>query len=155
MTDRKQLEQFLINRRPWIVMQTFEEEYVLGLLREISVDAQLELWIWSATDGLRDGLLSGSTPVANTEKAGAALYSLTRDRRPPGMYVMLDLGPHLKDERTMRCLREAVDELAKGGSQLVMIDSCETLPPVVLAGATKFVPSLPDEQEIRDILTST
>jgi len=155
MTDRKQLEQFLINRRPWVVVQTFEEDYVLGLLREIAVDTQLELWIWSATDGLRDGLLSESAAVANTEKAGAALYSLTRERRRPGIYVMLDLGAHLKDERTMRCLREAVDELAKAGSQLVMIDSCETLPAVVLAGATKFVPSLPDEQEIQEILTST
>jgi len=41
MTDRKQLEQFLINRRPWVAVQTFEEEYVLGLLREIAVDMQL------------------------------------------------------------------------------------------------------------------
>jgi AAA+ superfamily predicted ATPase len=155
MTDRKQLEQFLINRRPWILMQTFEEEYVLGLLREIALEMQLELWIWSATDGLRDGLLSGSVPVANTDKAGAALYSLTRDRRRPGIYVMLDLGPHLKDDRTLRCLREAVDELAKGGSQLVMIDCCQTLPAVVVADATKFTPSLPDEQEIQEILTST
>jgi AAA+ superfamily predicted ATPase len=155
MTDRKQLEQFLINRRPWVAVQTFEEEYVLGLLREIAVEMQLELWIWSATDGLRDGVLSGGAPIPDTEKAGAALYFLSRERRNGGIYVMLDLAPQLKDDRTMRCLREAVDELAKGGSQLVMIDACDTAPPLVAAAATKFTPSLPDEKEIHDILSTT
>src|SRR4051812_16322162 len=104
MTDRKQLEQFLINRRPWVAVRTFEEEYVLGLLREIAVEMQLELWTWSATDGLRDGLLAGGAPVPNTDKAAVALYFLSRERRRPGIYVMLDLGPHLKDDRTLRCL---------------------------------------------------
>ncbi|HEY8748329.1 MAG TPA: AAA family ATPase [Tepidisphaeraceae bacterium] len=155
MTDRKQLEQFLINRRPWVAVQTFEEEYVLGLLREIAVDMQLELWIWSATDGLRDGLLSGGAPVANTDKPAAALYFLSREQRKPGVYVMLDLGPHLKDDRTLRCLREAVDELSKSGCQLVMIDQCDTLPPLIGATASRFVPSLPDEKEIHEILTTT
>ena len=155
MTDRQRLEQLFITRHPLVAIQTFEEQYVLQLCREIAVDAQFEMWLWSATEGLREGLLAGSTPIPDTDHAAAALYLLSRERRPQGLYVMLDVVGYLKDDRTLRCLREAVQQLAAAGSQLVLIDPSDALPPVVESAAARFVPSLPDEQELQSILRST
>ena len=155
MTDRQRLEQLFVTRHPLVTVQTFEEDYVLGLLREIATDIRCELWTWSATDGLRDGLLANGTPIADTDKAAPVLYFLSRERRNPGIYVMLDMAGYLKDDRVLRCLREAVAKLGQSGSQIVMIDQSDVLPPVVCALAARFVPSLPDEGELQSLLKTT
>ena len=155
MTDREHFEQLFVSHHPLVAVQTVEEEYVLQTLREMAVELQIELWVWSATDGLREGLLAGSQPVADTDHPAAALYLLGRDRRKQGIYVFLDLVGCLKDDRTLRCLREAVDKLAEAGSQTILIDQSDALPPVVAAMAARVIPSLPDEKEIQDIIRGT
>jgi ATP-dependent 26S proteasome regulatory subunit len=155
MTDRENLEQLFVSRRPLVAVQTFEEEYVLVLLRELAVELQCELWTWSSTDGIREGLLAGSPAVPDTDHAAAALYWLSREDRRQGIYVFLDAAGFLKDERTLRCLREATDRLAQTGSQIVLLDQSDSLPPVVGALAARFIPSLPDEAEIHQIISST
>ncbi|HXE51520.1 MAG TPA: AAA family ATPase [Tepidisphaeraceae bacterium] len=155
MTDRQKLEQLYLTRHPVVTIQTFEEEYVLGLYREIAVEGQCELWIWSATDGLHDGLVANSTPIADTDKPAPALYFLSRERRKPGIYVMLDLAGYLKDDRVLRCLREAIANLGKTGCQVIMIDQSDALSPVITSMAARFVPSLPDEEELQTLLKTT
>jgi AAA+ superfamily predicted ATPase len=154
-SDAQRLEQLFHTHHALVTVQTFEEEYVLTLLRELAVQVQCELWTWSATDGLREGLLSGSAPLADTDHASAVLYLLAREQRSRGIYVMLDLAPQLKDERTLRCLREAVEMIARAGSKIVLVHASDAVPPVVSALAARFVPSLPDCQEIEGIIRST
>jgi SpoVK/Ycf46/Vps4 family AAA+-type ATPase len=155
MTDREQLQQFFVSRCPLVATRTFEEDYVLGLLRELVVELQSEIWVWSATDGIREGLLAGATPIPDTDKPAAALYMLSHERRETGIYVFLDLAGHLRDERTLRCLREAIEHLGKSGSQVFLIDQSDALPPVIASTAARFVPSLPDAKEIQEILKRT
>jgi len=155
VTDRQRLEQLLLTRHPCVAVQTFEEEYVLGLLSETAVERGWDLWMWTVSHGLRDGLLAGSPSVPDTEHPAAALFLLGRDRRKQGIYVMLDLAGHLKDERTLRVLREAIARLSEGGSQVVLIDHEEKLPDVICAIAARFVPSLPDDAELEAIIKST
>lgn len=155
MTDRESLEELFLARHPLVVVQTFEEEYVLTVLGELAVDRQLDMWTWSASEGMHDGLLSGSPAVADTEHAAAALYWILQQSQRPSLFVFCDLVGHLKDERTLRCLREAADRVAQSGSQLILLDHNDALPPVVAARAAKFVPSLPDEHEIESIIRST
>lgn len=154
-SDSQRLEQLFRTHHALVTVQTFEEEYVLTLLRELAVQVQCELWTWSATDGLREGLLSGSAPLADTEHAAAVLYLLAREQRTRGIYVMLDLAPYLKDECTLRCLRDAVEMISRAGSQIVLVHASDAVPPVVSALAAPFVPSLPDCQEIEGIIRST
>jgi ATP-dependent 26S proteasome regulatory subunit len=156
MTDRESLEELFLARHPLVAIQTFEEEYVLTVLGELAIERQLDMWIWSATEGMRDGLLSDSPAVADTEHAAAALYWLTQQQtQRAGLFVFCDLAGHLKDERTLRCLREASDRLAHAGSQLVLLDHSDALPPVIEARAARFVPSLPDEHEIESLIRDT
>ena len=155
MTDREQFEHLFVSHHPVVAVQTTEEQYVLELLREMSLEMQCELWVWSATDGLRDGLLAGTRPIADTDHAAAALYLLGREPRKQGIYIFLDLLGYLKDDRTLRCFREAVDKLAESDSQLILIDTSDALPPAVSALAARVTPSLPDEKEIQDIIRTT
>lgn len=155
MTDRESLEELFLARHPLVVVQTYEEEYVLSVLGEMAVERQLDMWTWSATEGIRDGLLSGSPAIADTEHAAAALYWILQQNARPALFVFCDLIGQLKDERALRCLREAADYVAKSGGQLVLVDHSDALPPVVAARAAKFVPSLPDEHEIESLIRNT
>jgi ATP-dependent 26S proteasome regulatory subunit len=155
MSDRQSLEELFLARHPLVAIQTFEEEYVLTVLGEMAIERQLDLWMWSATEGIRDGLLSDSPAIADTEHAAAALYWILQQSRKAALFVFCDLAGHLKDERTLRCLREAADRAAQSGGQLVLVDHTDALPPVVAARAARFVPSLPDEHEIESLIRST
>jgi SpoVK/Ycf46/Vps4 family AAA+-type ATPase len=156
MTDRQTLEELFLARHPLVAIQTFEEEYVLTVLGELAVERGLDLWMWSATEGLRDGLISGSQPIPDTDHAAAALYwILQQQSERAALYVFCDLAGLLKDDRTLRCLREALDRLGRAGSQVILLDPADALPPVLAARATRFVPSLPDEEEIESIIRNT
>ncbi len=155
MTDRDRLEELIVARHPCVWIQTNEEEYVLGMLREIAIELQRDLWLWTVSLGVRDGMLSGSPAVADTEHPAAALYYLSRTRQKPGLCVMIDLIGHLKDERTLRLLREAVQRLGESGSQIILLDHREDLPPVISAVATRFEVSFPDEKELEGVIKET
>jgi hypothetical protein len=71
------------------------------------------------------------------------------------MYVMLDLAGHLKDERTLRTMREALQKVDAFGGNLVLLDPHEDLPPAVGAIATRFEVSFPDAQELEGIVRQT
>src|SRR4051794_35349374 len=121
--DQSELDRLIAARHTCISITTPEEDYVLALLGEIAVERGMEMSVWSVTTGLREGLLSGATPAAGTEHPAAALYTISQggpqlpQGQTPGMYVMLDLAGHLKDERTMRALREAVAKVSASGGR--------------------------------------
>jgi AAA+ superfamily predicted ATPase len=156
MTDLEHVNQLLTARHPCVAVSTFEEDYVLGLLRQAAVERGLELWLWSVSRGLSDGLLADSPPVLNTEHPAAALYHVARQQSfRPALYVTVDLADHLKDGRTLRLLREVVEQMERTGSTLFMIDHQEELPPVVESLATRMRVSFPEERELESILRET
>ena len=156
MTDQQRFEQLVLAKHPCVHIVTYEEDYALQTVRHAAVENGWDLWLWTVTGGLRDGLLENSASVADTEHPAAALYHLCRDRAGKrGLFVMLDLAGHLKDERTLRTLREGVAKLAKGGCTLVLIDQHDEVPPVVKASVTRLEVSFPDEPELVEIVKRT
>src|SRR3954469_23138384 len=155
-SDRDELDRLITARHACIAISTTEEDYVLTMVRELAVERGLELWVWSVTQGLREGLLSGSPPSPDSEHPAAALYLITQGRPQGqhGIYVMLDLAGHLKDERTLRAFREAAGKMDQSGSRMILIDHAE-LPPAAAAVATRFEVSLPDEDELEQLVKST
>lgn len=153
MNDQEQFERLLLCKSPCVSIVTFEEDYALSIVRAAAIEMHMDLWQWSISSGLRDGLLQSSASLADTEHPAAALYRIGQGDLQ-GLFVMLDLAPHLKDERTRRLLRETVDNLARRGLMLVLIDSCEELPPIVSALSIRMELSLPDEKEIEELIRS-
>src|SRR5215213_2376156 len=122
MTDLEQINQLITARHPCLAITTFEEDYVLGLLRQAAVERGLELWLWSITRGVRDGLLADSRAVPETDHPAAALFHMGQFADQPHkqvLFVTVDLADHLKDGRTLRLLREALDRMAQIGGTIV------------------------------------
>ena len=156
LTDQQRFEQLVRARHPCVSIVTFEEDYALGVVRHAAVENGWDCSVWTVTNGLRDGLVEGTVRVPDTDHPAAALYHLCRQARArQALFVMLDLAGHLKDERTLRTLREAVAKLSGCGCTLVLIDQTDEVPPVVKASSTRMEISYPDEQELTAIVKST
>lgn len=155
MNDFDQLRRLLTARHPAIVLPTVEEDHALKLLAELAIDMPRHMWLWSVTRGLRDGIVADSLSVANTEHPAGALVYVAANVQPGAMYVFCDLAGHLKDERTLRALRDAIDAAAAAGATLILLDPRDDMPPVVSALATTGEISLPDEKELEDIIRQT
>ncbi len=60
MNDYAELEQLVRLGHVCISIHTFEEDYALGVLRELSLQMNRPLWLWSVSGGVQDGLLSSA-----------------------------------------------------------------------------------------------
>lgn len=154
MTDREHFARLLSCRHPCISILTCEEEYALLTVREASVEAGKDVWLWSMNGGLRDGLIASGISMADTDHPAAALFRIAKDDMK-GVFVFLDIAGHLKDERTRRSLRDAIDKCARTCSTIVLIDASDELPIAIGSVATRFELSLPAEKEIEDLIRST
>jgi hypothetical protein len=153
-TDHERLGQLLAAGHPCISIATFEEDDAMDLVRRLAMDSGLPMSQWSINQGVRDGLLARSGAVADSEHPAAALYHLGQQSRPC-IAVMFDIAAHLRDERTLRMLREVIARFRETGGHLVLIDHLDQLPPVIRAQAVCFELSLPDEKELEQILKAT
>ncbi|KAA0223972.1 MAG: AAA family ATPase [Planctomycetota bacterium] len=72
--------------------------------------------------------------------------------RDPTIAVLLDLVTHLREDRTLRLLRNLIRKCQSSDLQLVLIDHREDVPAVLLDWATRFEVSLPDAEEIERLL---
>jgi ATP-dependent 26S proteasome regulatory subunit len=155
MPDRNDLELLINARHGCITIGTADEEYVLGIFREIAVSTGRDLWMWTVTGGLRDALLAGANPVPDTNHVAAALVYLIEQIAPGPLCVLLDLPGHLKDETVLRTFREAVAHCEKTGGTLALVHTPVELPPAVAAVATEFDVSFPDREELAALLKET
>ena len=155
MNDQQRLEQLMRARYACVAILSTEEEYVLGLVRDTASQMRGDLWLWSIVRGVHDGLIADSKPVPDTEHPAAALYHFAYRLQAPAICATLDLAGHLQDARTLRMLHDLIDRFREGGNHLVMIDHEDRLPPALLAEATRFEISLPDEKELDTIVRDT
>jgi SpoVK/Ycf46/Vps4 family AAA+-type ATPase len=154
MSDIDELNKLFACRHPCVSIQTYEESQALEIVRQAALQRGCDLWLWSISTGLRDGLLENGPSIAETENPAAALYRIVKDKFK-GIIVMLDLCGSLREERAKRLLRDAIEAAQRNGSTLVLIDGEGTLPAVIAAMSTRFDLSLPAEPELDELVRST
>lgn len=154
MTDQDRFIQLVQARHPCVSIVTYEEDYALSVVRQAAIESGWDLSLWTVTNGLRDGLIENAPSIPDTDHPAAAMYHLCRERVKKGIFVMLDLAGHLKDERTLRTLREAGAQMARCNSTLVLIDQNDDLPLVIKSTTTRMQISFPDENELIDLVKS-
>jgi ATP-dependent 26S proteasome regulatory subunit len=153
--DLHKLEQLISARHPLISILTFEEEYALRVVSEVAMPRG-NLWVWSCATGVVDGLIKSSAALPDTENAAAALFRIWSDPNMKGTFVFLDLAGHLKDEKTLRLLRELCNKVsADPQSSVILIDASENLPAVIAGIAAKLELSYPGEEELLEIVRAT
>jgi ATP-dependent 26S proteasome regulatory subunit len=155
-TDIDRLEQLVASRHACISILTFEEEHAVNAAREVAMTRGCDLWTWSCSTGLRDGLMKEAVAIRDTEHPAAALYFLLTNPAMRGIVAMLDLGTHLRDDKTLRLLRDLLSRDAEPGRlSVVLIDSTQNLPAVISGTAAKVELSFPGEAELLVIVRTT
>jgi SpoVK/Ycf46/Vps4 family AAA+-type ATPase len=154
MDDIERFEQLINAGYCCISIVSHEEQYALEITQKAALSQKRGMWIWSIAGGIREGLLSDSPFIADTESPAAGLRQLT-DIREGSICVTLDLADHLKSGLALRALRDLIDCFEKNGNTLVMIDSADKLPEVIKAFAKPFEISLPDRKELKEIVRKT
>ena len=150
MTDAQRLGEMFQSQHACISITTAEETEASETVRTAALDQGLELLVWSVTTGVRDGMLTSSASVTNSEHPSAALYYLSTLKRRL-VAVMFDVSDHLKDPKVLRMLRETIEHFVTQRGHLVLIDHNE-LPTSIAALATPFELSLPDESRLQELL---
>jgi AAA+ superfamily predicted ATPase len=151
--DSDRLHQLLLSEHPALVIQTMEENEALQLIIDTALANGIEMWAWSMSRGLHDPTMKDAVPIPDTEHPAAALYHLIHHSQRK-LAVVLDIAGHLKDERTLRHLRDVINKFAQSGGTLVFIDPGE-LPPAIRAMARPFELSLPDAKALEELVVET
>ncbi len=156
MDDTEKIKKLIKSGCSCISIITYEEQYVLEVIRMAALDLKSDMWIWSVTDGVRDGigLLDDSPMINNTESPEAGLGNLAGAKEGT-ICVTLDLCEYLKNAKNQRLLRNIINKFEKTNRTLVMIDNKDNLPAVLRSYVKPFEISFPDEQELREIITAT
>jgi AAA+ superfamily predicted ATPase len=156
MDDVERFEQLIKACHCCISIITHEERYALEIVRNAAVNLKRDIWMWSAAEGVRDGLglLGEVTAIPDTDKATAGLSNLVGSKQG-SICVTLDLAEFLRDSKTLRILRDVIDIFNEKKSSLVMIDSTDKLPEVIKSYAVPFEISLPDQKELKNIVVAT
>lgn len=154
MDDIEQFEQLINSGNCCISIVTFEEQYALEIVRQVALGLDRNMLIWSAAGGVKDGLLTDSLYIGDTETPAAGLLHFTGAKKD-SICVALDLAEHLKTGIVLRALRDLIECFVNNGNTLVIIDSNDNLPEVVRSYTRRFDISFPDEKEIMEITRKT
>jgi SpoVK/Ycf46/Vps4 family AAA+-type ATPase len=154
LDDIAELKKLIKSGHHCISITTHEEEEALGIIRNVAFDLRRPMFVWSVGYGVREGLMAAMPAEPDTAEPNQGLCYMAAAKDDP-ICVMLDLGQHLKNELTLRVLRDTIERMGKDRKTLVMIDSCSDLPPVIRSYSTSFELSLPDEEEINELIRST
>lgn len=154
--DVRRLERLLRSGHRCVSILTFEEADALHVVRAAleNLGGGGEVLRWSVVRGVHDGRDETGPAVSDTDHPAAALYFFAGLTRPVTA-VLLDLVPHLKDDRTMRTFRETLRAFEKQGSRVILIDAVTEVPPAVRAVATPLELTLPDERALEQIVRET
>jgi hypothetical protein len=154
-TDAERLDEMLSGGQACIYFHTYEEDEALELVRQLAIERREDVWLWTATRGLRDGLVTQASAVPDTENPAAALFHLSQSAGKQGIFVMLDMLGYLREDRALRAFRDALRVVRATRSKLILVDHRDDLPPVVAASSARFEQSLPEEEELEAIAKET
>jgi AAA+ superfamily predicted ATPase len=156
MNDYERFEQLIGGGCSCISIITDEEQYALEIVRSAARKFERNLWIWSVSEGVRDGLalLDSAPSVPDTFHPDAGLSNLAASK-PGSICVTLDVAEHLRSGRPLRILRDMINVFSKIGSIVVMIDNDDKLPGVIKAYSRFFEVSYPDSKELEQIVKQT
>ncbi len=154
-TDYDCFTKLILARHPCVLIPTFEEAHALEVVRTVAGERQMHALMWTVTTGLQDAMVRDDAIIADTAHPAGALAHLCKHTPSRTLVIMLDLAGHLKDERTLRSLRELLSKLAAVESTLVLIDPSDEIPSSIRAAATRMDLSLPGTEELTQIVKST
>ncbi len=112
-------------RYPYVYLVTWEEQRALRRLKKVARDLKRSLWTWSSLQGLRGP--KAKDKVADTQAPGAALSAIAA-LEGPGLLVLRDFHPHIRDPAIVRQLRGLSGQLAEMGWTILFLGPRAEIP---------------------------
>ena len=123
MTDDERFAALLNAEYACIRIITTEEQEARQLVGTEFINRAKPLWIWTASDGVRDGLIEDARAISDTDHPAAACVYLRSQTWTQGAgVVFLDMAAQLTEPRTMRELRDLMEAVAKARGHVIFID---------------------------------
>jgi AAA+ superfamily predicted ATPase len=138
---------------PIISMETPDEPRAVQIVRAVAEGTKLPLIEWSVTGGLVTVPPEGTRKLVDPGKPVEAL-ACVKQTIYPAIFVFKDLGPHCKDPKVVRSIRDLYFSPDSRLWTLILIDAAP-LPPEVSRLAVSLDVGWPDEREIEEIVKKT
>jgi ATPase family associated with various cellular activities (AAA) len=148
MKDEHELELLIASRFPIIAIETQEEQRAIELLKRCASRRNLPVFTWSVTTGWK--ATSMQTALTVPLDPPAALRHVSQVRQP-GVYVLLDFHPFLKDPLNVRLMKEIAVDYDRVPRTLVLLSYHADMPPELVTFTVHFALSLPDPDDIRAV----
>jgi SpoVK/Ycf46/Vps4 family AAA+-type ATPase len=150
-SDFRDLQLLIRSNVPLLVVETHDENRAREMLTRLAVGEALPLFCWSVTDGLQR-LGFGELPAEDALLEPDALLRSIKAHREPGLYVLCDIHPFLKEPRIVRLLKDVALRYRDVAHTLVLLSHRVEIPPELTRLAARVELSLPDEEEIMAIV---
>lgn len=143
------------SKNVFISIETRDEARATRVVQAAALRMRVPLYDWSVTRGLRpidtqgvpgDALVPSGKPLSALEHIDV--------HTEQAIYVLRDLGPHCRDARLVRLLRDLESIGPEWNACLVLIDA-EPLPDEVRRWTVRFEVGWPSGEEIEDVVRST
>lgn len=138
-------------KSPLIVIETYEEPRALALIKRLAVNLMRPVFQWTITDGLLRVDRESSPQAFNTEPA--QLLAQIKGTRVPGIYVLCDFHPFLKEPRHVRFIKEIAQAHDNLGHTLILLSYALETPPELARLCYRFQLSLPGDQQLRQMIS--
>jgi hypothetical protein len=156
MTELQDLATLIRAATPLIAIETAEENRVIETFRHLIAQVLRPLYRWSITDGMRRLDMApaegdGAHEIEAAPDATATLHAI-RQSGEAGIYLLLDFVPYLRYPMTLRLVREIGQRQESLAHTLVLIGARLELPEDIEPLVTRFALSLPDAQELAQLV---
>ena len=149
-----ELKLLIRTRHSLVTMETTEEQYASGLIRQAGRDFHMTVLEWTVTDGLHQTFPNASGMIAGTEKLHGAL-GFIRDNENLQLYVLKGALRFLHEPVAERLIREAAEQCARDTRTIFLIDAEGKLIDSLHHLAVPFEIAPPSDEEIRSIVKRT
>ena len=102
---QEHLDTYIRARYPVLWIVTPEESRALSELDALAQRQRKPLYLWSATSGVANSALPGRVDTAKRDPL--ALLTAIMEDSAPGLWILRDFHPFLRDHTVVRRLREA------------------------------------------------
>lgn len=154
MASGHDLKLVLQSDTPLVVIETQDEPQLLNLLINETVSSGVDeyqpLFRWSVTDGLQR--LDIDLEVPEEAQEPEDVLRMIRRSKKPGVYVLLDFHPYLRDPTNVRLLKDIAIESERIRHCVVLLSHQIEIPKEIEHLCLSFDMALPNARERRRIV---
>ncbi len=149
-TMTTELDVYIRARYPLLWLVTSEEKRALAALEVMARTQKKRLLIWSLTTGVTNSAVP-ARPDAGKRDALALLSAILEDPEP-GIWVLCDFHPLLRDNSVVRRLREVAFALKASMKTVILLGGVLKIPPEIEKEVTVVDFDLPTAEQLAQML---